>query len=233
VTCIAILAAMPSELRPVVRALRLRKTQIGTEMTAYRGVLVGQEVLGMTVGIGPDQARRATERLLGAAEVDRVVVIGIAGGVGAQATIGELVVPEEVVDARANTRHKPNPIGDLPARGVLWTCDQLILDLTVHDDLRERDVVALDMETAAIAEVCERSGCSWSVVRAISDRTADGLIDEHMLELTRPDGRPNMPNVLRRLVRHPTDVVRLARLGRDAKRAADASARAALAALGG
>ncbi len=57
----------------------------------------------------------------------------------------------------------------------MWTNDELITDLDELAALHaERGVVALDMETAAIAHACEQRGVPWSVFRAISDRSSDG-----------------------------------------------------------
>ncbi|MGH8978976.1 MAG: hypothetical protein ACRDV7_12935, partial [Acidimicrobiia bacterium] len=87
-----------------------------------------------------------------------------------------------------------------------------------------------DMETAAVAAVCERQGCAWSAVRAISDMANDHLIGEAVLNLARPDGSANIPAVLKFAVTHPTNLKHLAKLGRDsqvaAKTAAEHAARA-------
>ena len=53
----------------------------------------------------------------------------------------------------------------------MWTNDELITELEELATLHERGVVALDMETAAIAHACEQRGVPWSVFRAISDPT--------------------------------------------------------------
>ena len=96
--------------------------------------------------------------------------------------------------------------------------------------LREQGVVSLDMETAAVAAVCERRGTPWSVVRAISDRTTDGTVDEEVLHLSNQDGSPNGPAVLRYFLKHPGSIPRMIRLARGAKLATEVAAAAAIAA---
>jgi hypothetical protein len=112
----------------------------------------------------------------------------------------------------------------------MWTTDELLLDPTVHADLRARGVVSLDMETAAVAKVCDERGVAWSVVRAISDRAGDGSVDAEILGLSHPDGTVNLPAIARYLVRGPDALPPLVRLARGsklaAKRAADAAIRA-------
>ena len=39
-------------------------------------------------------------------------------------------------------------------------------------------VIAVDMETAAVAAVCARLGVPWSAYRGISDRLVEGIVDE-------------------------------------------------------
>jgi len=113
----------------------------------------------------------------------------------------------------------------------LWTTDELLLDPARHADLRAHGVVALDMETAAVAKVCEGRGVPWSVVRAISDRAGDGSVDAEILGLTHPDGRPNLSAVARYLLRHPGAVPRLVRLASGAKAATERAAETAINAL--
>ena len=114
------------------------------------------------------------------------------------------------------------------ARGKLWTSDELLLDPAQHADLRADGVVALDMETAAVAKVCDDRGVPWSVVRAISDRAGDGTVDAEIVGLSHPDGTPNFSAVARYLFRHPGALPRLARLANGAKLAAARAAETAI-----
>jgi adenosylhomocysteine nucleosidase len=91
--------------------------------------------------------------------------------------------------------------------------------------------VAIDMETAAIAAVCDSRGCPWSAFRAISDRADDGTTDAAVLALTRPDGSPNLLALARFVLTQPRRIPQLVRLGHGARAATRAAAGAALAAL--
>ena len=76
-----ILAPMPSELRPVVKAFGLTKGRSG-DLEGHVGTTGGAEVVATTTGIGIALATEAVGRMLDRAEVDHVVVVGIAGGIG-------------------------------------------------------------------------------------------------------------------------------------------------------
>jgi len=95
-------------------------------------------------------------------------------------------------------------------------------------DLRAAGVVALDMETAAIAGVCGHRGIPWSVFRVLSDRATDGSVTEEVFRLSNQDGSPNPTAIAAYLVRHPGHIPTLARLARSSKLATERAASAAI-----
>jgi nucleoside phosphorylase len=223
----AFICAMPMEIRPLVKKLSLQKTQIG-DATVHTGRLGGSEVVAIVTGMGTKLAMEGTERLLDAVEVDRVVVVGITGAVENETPIGTLILPEVVVDSATGIEHRPAPLGEGTPHGKMWTTDQLLTELDVIAGLRAQGVVSLDMETSAIAEVCERRGIPWSVFRVISDRATDGSLNEEVFHLSHQDGTPNGPAIARYFLKHPTRVGRMAELAKGAKLAAETAADAAI-----
>jgi nucleoside phosphorylase len=185
------------------------------------------------IGMGPAAARRATERVLDDhPDVDQVVVVGVAGGVDPALQIGDLVVPDVVVDRESGAEFRHTPLGGEATKGALLTGTVPIFDSEVMRALPAEGVVAVDMETAAVADVCEARGVGWSVYRAVSDRPADGLVDERVAAMMRADGSADLGAVARYQVARPWKVTALARLGRDLGTATKAAARAAVAAGG-
>jgi len=228
-------APMRSELAPLARALRLeRTTMAGLEVS--RGSVGGALAIALMGGIGTAAVTRTTERALDAFDAGHVVVVGIAGGVRPDLAIGTVVVPAAVIDRATGAEYRPAPLGDVAPAGKILTGDELITDPDQLAGLDGEGVVALDMETTAVAAICERHGIPWSVFRAISDRATDGLLDGSVAGLARPDGTPNLPAALRYIVSHPGRLPKLARLARDsgvaARAAAQTAARAARAAVG-
>ena len=94
--------------------------------------------------------------------------------------------------------------------------------------MRADGVVALDMETAAVAEVCETRSTAWSVFRSLSDRSSDGLVDQAIFVLIQPDGTANVGALVRYLASDPRAGDRLAQLARDMEIATNAAAQAAI-----
>jgi len=227
---IAFVCAMPMELSPLKRRLSLQKARIGS-FDAHVGEFDGRPVVAVVTGMGTSLAARGVERLLGATEVTRVVVVGITGAVEDETAIGSLILPEVVVDGATGAEFRPAPLGDGSPEGKMWTSDDLITDPSVLSGLRADGVVSLDMETAAIARVCDRRGVVWSVFRSISDRATDGSVDEEVFRLSNQDGTPNAKAIASYVVRRPGRLPAMARMAKSARLATERAADAALSAL--
>ena len=184
--------------------------------------------MAIATGVGTELAASSTRRLLDSVEVSHVIVFGIAGAVSDGMALGTIIRPKAVVDGATGTAYAPESRGDTDPHGTIWTTDKLITDPGVLGALRSRGVVALDMETAAIAAVCERSQIGWSVVRVISDRATDGIVTEEVFGLSKSDGSPDLAAVARYFIRHPWHVRRMAGLAASARNATAIAADAAI-----
>jgi nucleoside phosphorylase len=216
---------MPSELGPLVREASLRPERSG-KGRVYRGRVGNALIVATLTGIGTRAAARAAEQLLDSEPLDHLIVVGIAGGVGRALAIGDIVVPELVVDGASGQAYQPAPLGGLPNWGTLQSSDEFVAEPDRVARLVERGVVAVDMETASIAAVCARRNCPWSVVRAISDRA--GELPADILGLVKPDGSPNFRAAAYYILTHPGRLPLLLTLARDSGRAARAAARTAV-----
>jgi nucleoside phosphorylase len=228
---VAVLAAMVQELKPFVRRLGLEREQFG-DGVAYRGTAGSHPVIATVTSMGTAAAREVTERLLDTNEVDHVVMIGICGGVDPDAAIGDLLIPEVVMDEATRREVRPQPPEGTKATGLLMTTDVLHNQPEDLVPLHELGVVAVDMETAAVGAVAEERGIPWTVFRAISDRAGDPDVDPAVLTMSNADGSPNLPAVLRYVVTHPHRIPKLAKLGRGMNAAVDRTTSAALGFLG-
>jgi adenosylhomocysteine nucleosidase len=228
---IAFICAMPMELEPLIRKLDLHESPVG-DVTMHAGTLGDQKVVAIVTGMGTAFATEGTTRLLDAVKVDRVVVVGITGAVENETPIGTLILPEVVVNGATGGEYRPSSFGGGTPAGAMWTTDTLITDPDAIAGLRARGVVSLDMETAAIAALCEQRGIPWSVFRVISDRATDGSIDEEVFKLSNLDGTPNNDAIERFFAEHPERIEAMSRLAEGALLATEAAADAAITACG-
>lgn len=228
---VAFICAMPMELVPLTKQLGLRKEVIDG-VPVRSGMLGERRVVAVVTGMGTQLATEGTRRLLEAITPDRVVVVGITGAVDEETPIGSLVLPERVVHSETGAEHRPTTIGEGTPHGTMWTTNVMTPPAELPG-LRAQGVVALDMETAAIAEQCEQRGIQWSVFRAVSDRATDASLDDEVFRLAHQDGTPNPRAIVRYLLKHPGAIPGLVRLAKGANLARNRAASAAIAAVAG
>jgi adenosylhomocysteine nucleosidase len=226
---IAFVFAMPIELAPLVGKLSMTEVQVG-ETTMHEGTVDGRDVIAIVTGMGTELATAGTRRLLDTVNVQWVLVVGITGALENETPIGTLVLPEIVVNSETGREFRPAPLADGTPAGKMWTTNGLTTQSSDLAALRAQGVVSLDMETAAIAELCEARNIPWSVFRVISDRASDGTVDEEVFHLSNQDGTPNPEAIERYIAEHPERLPLLAQMAEDAKLATHTAVDAAVAA---
>jgi adenosylhomocysteine nucleosidase len=223
---IAFVFAMPIELAPLVRELSLTETEIGG-VPMHTGAIDGREIVAIVTGMGTDLATAGTQRLLDAVPVKWVLVVGITGALESETPIGALVNPEIVVNSETGREFRPTPLIEGTPHGKMWTTN-VMTDPRDLDSLLAQGVISLDMETAAIAHLCDTRGIPWTVLRVISDRANDGTTDDEVFHLSNQDGTPNPEAIERYMKEHPERVPLLAQMAEDAKLATRTAVDAAI-----
>ncbi len=188
---------------------------------------------------GGDAARaRSGAEQLAAQGVAALISFGLAGGLAPTLRTGALLLPSEVV-LPSGERLTTDPawrqrlarlaqsngleLLDLPVFGS----DQLVADTAAKRALFEATGAgAVDMESHAVAAVARAAGLPCMVVRAIADPHDEALpaIARHGLG---SDGRIRPVAVAAGLLRQPSALGAILRLGRASSRALDALRRVA------
>ncbi|MGQ0824516.1 MAG: 5'-methylthioadenosine/S-adenosylhomocysteine nucleosidase family protein [Actinomycetota bacterium] len=223
---IAVLAPMKSELAPVVKAFSLHRV-VGADHGLHEGRVGGVDIVATLTGIGMGPAKMATERALASGPIDHLMIVGIAGGISPDVGIGDMIWPEVVVDKHADTEHRPSPLPGVTPNGRLVCSDDFTVDAEEISQMIAAGVLAVDMETAAVAAVCDAAGCPWTAFRAISDRAGDPGMDQSVLALANQDGSPNVKNIAKFMLTKPWRIPMLAKLAKGSTVAATNAAYAA------
>jgi nucleoside phosphorylase len=228
VQCIAIMAAMASELKPVRRALGLSAAATGPGVgcgTEYSGVYAGIAVITVVTTMGLVAAQRATEEVFArhGSAIDHLFVVGIAGAIDPSHHIGEVVIPEVVVDERDGVNRFPVNLSSRRSKGVIYSTDLLFYDSDFVATLNSRNVSLVDMESGAIAAVCERNHCPYTIIRAVSDKVDKHAESYDVFHLANPDGSPRYLAALGYVLKNPSKIPYLIAMGNGAKKAIDAS----------
>ena len=152
--------ALPQESRDFRAALRARGGRFGAE-----------EIRVVHLGIGPAAAGEAMRRLLAEVKPRMLVCAGFAGGLEPRLRVGDLVLGENFTS--------PEMLACVPggaAVGALVTRSAPIETIEAKAALaRESGALAVDMETAVVAEACRVAGVPLLAVRAISDAADTAL----------------------------------------------------------
>jgi nucleoside phosphorylase len=231
-TSVVVLAPMPMEMDAIVTAFGLTRTPDTKPRTAT-GRVGAVDVTAVHIGMGPPLTRAALNRIFDDADaegqvIDHVMIAGICGGLDPDLPIGTMVNPEVVVDHTSGASYRHRPPGDEPLRGRLVTTEGVSFDVDLSTRFFADGCLGVDMETSAVAEVCEARGRPWSVYRCISDRHVDGLLDERIVKMTNPDGSGNVDEMRKLIEADPELGVKLAQLARDTTLAARLAAEAAV-----
>lgn len=157
---IAVTFALPQESQDFRRAL-----------AAADGRLGGEEIRVVHLGVGPEAAAEKAARLLAETRPRLLVCAGFAGGLDPRLVTGDLVIaenfssPELIANCRPQTAETRGCfVGKLVSRDAPV---ESIVDKAAL--ARETGALAVDMETAAVAEACRVAGVPLLAVRVISD----------------------------------------------------------------
>jgi uridine phosphorylase len=228
---------MPLEMHAIVRAFGLRPTS-SDDLAPWTGRVGRSEVTAVHIGMGPPLTRAALERLFdeatsGGAPIDHVMNAGICGGLDPDIPVGTLINPAIIVENATGAQFHHRPPGGAATAGKLMTMEAATLDPERSRRFLAEGFLGVDMESAAVAAVCEEHACAWSIYRCIGDRYFDGLLDERLIAATNPDGSGNMAEIARLIEAEPEIAAKLDRLTREtshaARLAAEAAARGCLA----
>lgn len=222
---VVVLAPMPLEMDAITEAFGLSDSGDGR----FSGHVGLSTVTAVHIGMGPAVTREAIKRLAESKEqVDHFMIAGICGGLDPDLEVGTLVNPEILVDYASGNVYGHRPPGNVPVSGKLVTTEVPTLDQDLSRKFFSEGCLAVDMESAAVAEVCGQMGYDWSVYRCIGDRYFDGLLDERVLALSNPDGSGDREALVKLLESEPEIRTKLERLGRETRMAAKLAAEAAV-----
>jgi nucleoside phosphorylase len=219
----AILAAMTSELKPISRLMGLKRMP-GAKNPFLLGSYKGVPVIAAVTNMGLAAAQQRTQELFALrASIDHLFVVGIAGALQQNLCIGEVVIPAAVVDGRDGIERFPVNLSDRAPAGTIYSSDQLRYDDDYVAMLQRRKISAVDMETGAIAAECDRHGCPYTVIRAVSDRVDEHAESFDVFHLANADGSPRYLAALRYVLTRPAQIPYLMAMASGSNKAIAAS----------
>ncbi len=174
---VGLVFALPIEAGGLVDRLSgVIKTE-GWGFVAREGGLRGRRLVLFESGIGRAAAARATEALLCGHRPRWIISAGFAGGLDDRMKFGDLLLADRIVDCQGRGFEIDFKLGQDGALvdprlhvGSLLTVDHVIDDPAEKRALgAQHGVLAVDMESIAVAEVCREEKVRMLSVRVISD----------------------------------------------------------------
>ena len=242
---VAIVSAMREEMRALLPVLQDARIEQRAGREFHIGRLDGREAVLVLSGIGKVAAATTTSLLIDRFDVRALLLTGVAGGLGADVKIGDVVIARTLLqhdmDASpifprfevplTGRSHFPADAGLCAAlaaaahgvlnaphaalarfgieaprlhQGLVVSGDRFVSSATESAALRAAlpDALAVEMEGAAVAQVCADLCCPFAVLRTISDRADDAahldftrFIAEVAAEFSRDIVRATLPQL--------------------------------------
>jgi adenosylhomocysteine nucleosidase len=197
-----IIAAMEEELKTLLQALEDKKEVVVLGKAYYQGRIGQHEVVLVQSGIGKVMSAMSVAILAETFKVDAIINTGSAGAVSEGLAIGDVVIADRLVYHDVDVTAFGYAYGQMAGQelyyqaeqtlvaslqtvlnqqgihnhvGLIATGDSFIAGQEKVDVIKNRfpEVLAVEMEGAAIAQAAQAAGKPFLVIRAMSD-TAQG-----------------------------------------------------------
>lgn len=123
-----IIAAMSEELEILLKDMSLEEKKVKANMTFNKGKLWGKDVVAVVCGIGKVNAAVCTQVLASEYKVDRVINVGVAGGIGKEIYPGDIVIADNLVEHDMDTTAFGDPHGQIPRMDTFdFKCDKELI----------------------------------------------------------------------------------------------------------
>jgi adenosylhomocysteine nucleosidase len=214
---IAIIAALPGELKPLVKGWQ----RVATNLSGLKKWTLTRDSdiwIAVCAGMGAEAALRAFASAVSDGPVDMLLSVGWAGSLDAQVHPGTAHVPTVVIDAQTGEQFS------LTEGTRQW---QLVTTPRVADVAEKTRLATtypgallVDMEAAAVARLAEMHGIPMLCIKGVSDAAEAILPDLNPFIDSR--GRMRMARFLAHIAVRPRFWPSLLHLGKNSTRAADA-----------
>jgi adenosylhomocysteine nucleosidase len=215
-TRVAIIAAMPGELKPLVRGW---PHSVRNNIHFWAQRTEEEEWIAACAGAGQDAATRAFAALEEGGPIDLVFSLGWVGALRADIAAGSAHNVAGVIDVRTGERFRCDAHA-----GELW----LATSPRVADAAEKRRLAIaynadlVDMEGAAVARLAAMRGIPFYCIKGVSDGFSENLIDFN--RFITPGGQFKMGRLLVYVLPRPWHWPSLVRMGENSKQASQSIA---------
>lgn len=150
------------------------------ELAAFQKRCPHGQVRTLITGMGHERAYKRVSEWLKQNSCRSIVATGYAGAAQPGLKVGDILLADEVMEARSQRLFRPTlrePSTSLPVRrGRLVTLERIAWMKRSKERLGSRfQALGLDLETAAVAAVAQEAGVGWMAVRVVLDPMEENL----------------------------------------------------------
>lgn len=194
---IGIIFAMNEELIELKKYININKTYNIFDLIFYEGIVNDNLCILVESGVGKVNSARCTQILIDKIEVDYIFNIGVAGGISDKLSVGDIIIGEKLVQHDFDITAFNHEKGYIPNVGVYIDSNEYLIkiaekvlnanNLSIHKGViasgdifctsytmskkisDKFNALCVEMEGAAIAQVCYLSKIPFLIIRSISD----------------------------------------------------------------
>ena len=192
---IGLIFAMKEELEATINKMNFIKKHCIYELIIFECEFNNKKCFLIESGIGKVNAARATQVIIDNMEIDYIINVGVAGSVSKDVKKCDIVIAKDLVQHDYDLTSFNREKGEIPNVGKYIKCDEKLLNIAQSVSINNRKVVGtiasgdifvleesmgkkinskfnalcVEMEGAAIAQVCYLCNKPFIVVRSISD----------------------------------------------------------------
>lgn len=225
---VGIIGAMDEEIEILLKNINLSKKEIKARMQFNIGTIWGKEVIVVRSGIGKVNAAVCTQILIDDYNVEKIINVGVAGGIGENIYPGDVIIADTLVQHDVDTSVFGDKLGQIPRLetfdfkcdkelvklakyacekntkynsfvGRIVSGDQFIANLEKINWLKkEFEAIGCEMEGGSIAQVCYLNNIPFVIIRSISDNASNGAHIDY--EKFIPIAVENSTNILKSMI---------------------------------
>lgn len=205
---IGIIGAMDEEITAIKLVMNIRSEKTIAGNIFYSGKLFGKDCVLVKSGVGKVFGALTSQILISEFRAEKIIFTGLAGSIKKELKIGDIVVGERCVQYDLDASELGFKIGQIPytdyrffygdkkmidvalktkiddtkiKKGVILTGDmfQSKKEKGKHKNIfEELNGDCLEMEGAAVAQVCTLNKVPFCIIRIISDNADDGALSD-------------------------------------------------------
>ena len=214
---IAVIAAMEREVSPLVQGWEKSRVEHAARTFRCYG---RNNIFAIVSGIGAGNAELAARAAMEKFHPRALVSAGLAGALMRSLKIGNIVMPNVIIDAENGTEYRCKLGGEVIGGGVLVSSNAVASPAAKQQLVERFHGLIVDMEAAGVARVAHQYGIGFRCVKAISDE-----VDFELPPLQRfviADGDFQSGAFAAWAAVHPQHWMKIAALARNSGRAAAA-----------